>query len=169
MVTARHPDARTYPDLSGETYIPARAPTLLPTDACKHARFPHHHHTHTPHAPPTPPHTPHAHWSWGSISRSHQTPRSMAGQMRRAPQRPLPPAPYHAAAPGPACWVRTALRPGGFLKGKVASASEAECRPESARPAALLPAPPELVVFWFRGGGGQDFGESLETEKAWET
>ena len=51
-----------------------------------------------------------------------------------------------------------------FLKGKFHQPLEALCRRESAFPADLLLAP-ELVAFWFWAGGGQDFGESLESEE----
>lgn len=89
--------------------------------------------------------------------------RRQDGQ-RRGPQRPLPQAPLPCCSPRPR---RAGSTPRcaqvAFLKGKLHQPPEAQCRRESTRPAAPLAAPPELVVFWFRRGGGQEFGESLES------
>ena len=62
-------------------------------------------------------------------------------------------------------WVRTAVRPCGFLKGKVASVSGGSLPPSLPAPAVLLVRLPELV-FRFSGGGCQEFAESLESEEA---
>eukprot|EP00071_Canis_lupus_P025735 XP_022259292.1 basic proline-rich protein-like [Canis lupus familiaris] len=100
--------------------------------------------------------------SRGLAPRSHRTQAdgrtdSGAGSARPSPS-PLP-----CCSPRPGAGSAPRCAQVAFLKGKLHQPPEAQSRRESARPAAPLEAPPELVVFWFRGGGGQEFGESLES------
>lgn len=78
-------------------------------------------------------HAPHTHLNAGSgaqPSRVIETPRTTTGQTKaRAAKPPSPSSLTILQPPAQACWVRTAVRPGGFLKGKVASASRGSLQP----------------------------------------
>ena len=151
---------------SGDTQTRAPTPTF-PTRQTSLYVHPHsypqmpacmrdHTHTHTHARPPAGPGAqPH-------VATKH--PDRRRDRQRRGPQRPLPPGSLPCCSPRPRL-AGSAPRCAqvAFLKGKLHQPPEAQCRRESARPAAPLAAPPELVVFWFQGGGGQEFGESLES------
>lgn len=140
---------------SGDTQTRAPTPTFAArqTSWCVHHTLTHR----CPHACAIThnTHTTRTRWSRGSAPKSHQPHRPPAGPTEVRAAAPLPSAPLPCCSPRPR---RAGSAPRcaqvAFLKGKLHQPPEALCRRESARPAAPFAAPPELVVFWFRGGGG---------------
>ena len=158
LVTAVTPRRTHLPDLSGETDIPTRAPTLI--HRCPHACAITHTHS-LARSLALSVALPGAQPRGATKHPDRRQDRKRLGPQRLRPIDPLPccsPRPRRAGSEPRCAQV-------AFLKGKLHQPLEAMCRRESARPAELLVAPPELVVFWFRGGGGQEFGESLESEE----
>lgn len=90
-----------------------------------------------------------------SLPESQKRPEPRLDRSRHGSQSPLSPAllPYCSPRPRRAGSAPRCAQV-AFLKGKLHQPPEALCSRQSSRPAALLAAPPELVVFWFRGGGG---------------